>query len=144
MRHTMVVHKLYQNNSRDIWEILSPSPDLLRYKISLFKYHDLTDILIMSNQWNHQFWWWPGTRNWQANPDKWWHSLAIHTFAPYILIALVIRHLDEIPLGAKSSGGWINIKISPYQYRKSYCGDNRSYDRLISTMGFPILIRWHL
>ena len=44
-------------------------------------------------------------------------------------------------------GGWFNIKMSSYQYRKSHCGDKtiwRSSDRLISTMGFPILVRWHL
>ena len=35
---------------------------------------------------------------------------------------------------------WFHIKMS-HQYRKSHCG---SYDRLISTMGFPILIRHHL
>ena len=29
--------------------------------------------------------------------------------------------------------------MSSYQYRKTHCGD-----RLISTMGFPILVRWHL
>ena len=31
-----------------------------------------------------------------------------------------------------------------YQYRKSHVGIRRSYDRLISTMGFPILVRRHL
>ena len=36
------------------------------------------------------------------------------------------------------SGPRFNIKMSSYQYRKSH------YDRLISTMGFPILVRWHL
>ena len=41
-------------------------------------------------------------------------------------------------------GAWFNIKMSSYQYRKSLCGDRRSWDRLISTMGFPILVRWHL
>ena len=30
--------------------------------------------------------------------------------------------------------------MSSYQYRKSHCGDKS----LISTMGFPILVRWHL
>ena len=68
------------------------------------------------------------------------------------------------------SGPWLNIKMSSYRYRKSHCGDKtvirssylhngisyttsignpivvirRSKDRLISTMGFPILVRWHL
>ena len=34
-----------------------------------------------------------------------------------------------------------------YQYRKSHCGDKMddlSTVRLISTMGFPILVKWHL
>ena len=31
-----------------------------------------------------------------------------------------------------------------YQYRKSHCGYRRSYERLISTTRFPILVRWHL
>ena len=42
------------------------------------------------------------------------------------------------------TGGWINMKMSSYQYRKSHCGDKTIVDRLISTMGFPILVRWHL
>ena len=41
-------------------------------------------------------------------------------------------------------GVWINIKMPSYQYRKSIVEIRRSYDRLISTMGFPILVRWHL
>ena len=74
---------------------------------------------------------------------------------------------------ASFSTALIQYKMPSYQYRKSYCGDKtilrpsylhngisllvlnqglgnpiveirRSYDRLISTMGFPILIRWHL
>ena len=40
-------------------------------------------------------------------------------------------------------GDWFNIKTPSYQHRKSHCGDRRSYDRLISTMGFPILVRQH-
>ena len=61
---------------------------------------------------------------------------------------------------------WFNIKMLSYQYRKSHYGDETVvmmigsdnvvvpaprhylnqyyYDRLISTMGFPILVRWHL
>ena len=58
-------------------------------------------------------------------------------------------------------GGWFNMKMPSYQYRKSNYGDKtiirssiwipsigipimeirRSYDRLISIMGFPILVR---
>ena len=34
--------------------------------------------------------------------------------------------------------------MSYYQYRKSHVEIRRSYDRLISTMGFPILVRRHL
>ena len=44
----------------------------------------------------------------------------------------------------ETAGGWINIKMSSYQYRKSIVEIRRSYDRLISTMGFSILVRWHL
>ena len=36
-----------------------------------------------------------------------------------------------------SSGPWFSIKLWSYQYMESPFGD----DRLISTMGFPILIR---
>ena len=42
-------------------------------------------------------------------------------------------------------GPWFNIKMSSYQYRKSHCGDKTIYyDRLISTMGFRILVKRHL
>ena len=39
---------------------------------------------------------------------------------------------------------WFNIKMTSYQYKKSHSGDRRSDDRLISTIGFPILVRLHL
>ena len=39
------------------------------------------------------------------------------------------------------SGDRFNIKMASYQYRKSHC---ESFDPLISTMGFPILVRCHL
>ena len=39
---------------------------------------------------------------------------------------------------------WFNIKMTSYQYKKSHSGDRRSDDRLISTMGFPVLVRLHL
>ena len=46
------------------------------------------------------------------------------------------------------SGPWFNIKMSSYQFRKSHCGDKtvvRLFKvSLISTVGFPILVRWHL
>ena len=41
------------------------------------------------------------------------------------------------------AGSLFNIKISLYQYRKSHCWD-KPILRPISTMEFPILIRWHL
>ena len=45
----------------------------------------------------------------------------------------------------KQPGPQFNIKMTSYQYRKSHCGDKTiAYDRLISTMGFPILVRQHL
>ena len=43
-----------------------------------------------------------------------------------------------------NSGPWFNIKMTSYQYRESHCGDKTIYDRLISTMGFPMLVRRHL
>ena len=49
-----------------------------------------------------------------------------------------------IYISLKHSGGWFNIKMPSYQYRKSSVEIRRSYDRLISTMGFPILIKPHL
>ena len=39
-------------------------------------------------------------------------------------------------------GPWFNIKMSSYQCRKSHCGD-KTVVSLISTMGFPILVRQH-
>ena len=39
---------------------------------------------------------------------------------------------------------WFNIKMTSYQHRKSHCGDKTILRPLISTMGFPILVRWHL
>ena len=41
-------------------------------------------------------------------------------------------------------GPWFNIKMTSCQYRKFHVEIRRSYDRLISTMGFPILVRRHL
>ena len=52
-------------------------------------------------------------------------------------------HYDVTVIELKS-GPWFNIKMTSYQCRKSHCGDKRSYDRLISTIWFPILVRWHL
>ena len=39
---------------------------------------------------------------------------------------------------------WINIKMSSYQYRKSIMEIRRSYDSLLSTIGYLILVRRHL
>ena len=41
-------------------------------------------------------------------------------------------------------GGSFNIKMSSYQIGNPIVEIRRSYDRLISTMGFPILVRLHL
>ena len=34
--------------------------------------------------------------------------------------------------------------MASYQCRKSHCGDKTVENRLVSIMGFPILVRWHL
>ena len=43
------------------------------------------------------------------------------------------------------SGGWFNIKMPSYEYRKSHCGDKTilrpSY---LKKMGFPVQVRWYL
>ena len=44
----------------------------------------------------------------------------------------------------EGSGRRFNNKMTSYQYRKFHWEIRRSYDRLISTMGFPILVRRHL
>ena len=54
--------------------------------------------------------------------NTWWNSGSAYIFIP----------------PWQFTGPWFNIKMSSYQYRKSHCGD------LISTMGFPILVRCHL
>ena len=61
----------------------------------------------------------------------------------YIALTLAIK-LYDISLTIFKNGFRLGnsalIKMSSYQYRKS----QRWLDRLISTMGFPILVRWHL
>ena len=42
-----------------------------------------------------------------------------------------------------SDGHWFKIKMLSYQYRKSHCADKMIIRLFISTIGFPILIRWH-
>ena len=41
-------------------------------------------------------------------------------------------------------GPWFNIRWHLTSIGNPIVGIRRSYDRLISTMGFPILVRWHL
>ena len=45
----------------------------------------------------------------------------------------------------RTSGGWFNIKMASYQYRKSHCGEKTilrpSY---LHNVGLSILVRWHL
>ena len=45
---------------------------------------------------------------------------------------------------AGRTGGWFNKKMLSYHYKNPIVEIRRSYGRLISTMGFPILVRWHL
>ena len=49
-----------------------------------------------------------------------------------------------VPQGTRTFGSWFNIKMPSYQYRNPIMEIRQSYDRLISTMGFPILVRRHL
>ena len=44
----------------------------------------------------------------------------------------------------KPSGPWFNIKMSSNSIGIPIVEMRRSYDRLISTMGFHLLVRWHL
>ena len=67
-----------------------------------------------------------------------WHLIPL---ANLLFIELILRHIKKNTMRFIITGGWINIKMSSYQYRKSHCGDKKIYSRLISTMGFPILIR---
>ena len=48
-----------------------------------------------------------------------------------------LKHAHMRPI--EIPGDWFNIKMSSYQYKKHHCGNH-----LISTIGFPILIRWHI
>ena len=38
--------------------------------------------------------------------------------------------------------GWFNVNMSLYPYRKSHLEIRLSYERLISTMGYPIVVKW--
>ena len=44
----------------------------------------------------------------------------------------------------KGPGGWFNIEMPPYQYRKSFCGDKTILRLSYLHNGLPILVRWHL
>ena len=48
------------------------------------------------------------------------------------------------PTSSLCPGSWFNIKIHLTSMGIPIVEIRRSYDRLISTKGFPILIRWHL
>ena len=41
-------------------------------------------------------------------------------------------------------GGWFNIKMPSYQYRKSHCGDKTILRPFYLRMGFLIQVRWHI
>ena len=58
---------------------------------------------------------------------------------PEIKMVIYVEPKCLISFSWGGGGGWFNIKLTSYQYRKSHFGDN-----LISTMGFPILVRWQL
>ena len=48
-------------------------------------------------------------------------------------------------IAVKSSGPWLNIKMSSYQYRKSHCGDKTfAKTVLISAVGINVLVKWDL
>ena len=48
---------------------------------------------------------------------SWTHSNEINTWLSYWIFRAIGAK------GARKSGPWFNIKMSPYQYRKSHCGD---------------------
>ena len=58
---------------------------------------------------------------------------------PYLLKSSHCKSFED-----RAPGPWFNIKMSSYQYRKSIVEIRWSYDRLISPMGFPILVRRYL
>ena len=72
--------------------------------------------------------------HWLGVNLEWTLCLHRHLIAQFRLIIRL-----QIP-----SGPWFNIKMPTYQYRKSYCGDKTVVRSSYSTMGFPILVRWHL
>ena len=53
-------------------------------------------------------------------------------------------YVNRLYISILSSGPLFNIKMPSYQYGKCHSEIRRSLDRLISTMGFAILVRWHL
>ena len=62
-----------------------------------------------------------------------------HSFHIHFMI-----DVGMVPYGTRTAGGWFNIKMTFTSIVNPIVKIRRSYDRLISTMGFPILVRWHL
>ena len=85
-----------------------------------------------------QTWFWPHT---DRQMDRWMDRN--ETSIPLSTSLKRVHKKRVLATDEKITGGWFNKKMSSYQYRKSHCGSG-SYDRLISTMGFPIPVRRHL
>ena len=64
--------------------------------------------------------------------------------AENILVYRVFRCEMKLPTRKRKPGPWFHIKMSFYHYRKSHCGDKTVANHFIFTMGFPIMVRWHL
>ena len=77
------------------------------------------------------------------NTDNYVNTKAAHVLAPHVArsSAAMILTVDK---RGRAPGGWFNIKMLSYQHRNYHCGDKMIYDHLISTMGFPILVKRHL
>ena len=54
---------------------------------------------------------------------------------------MVVGSLTALLLGIET--GHLKIKLPPYQYRSYVVEIRWSYEDFISTMRFPILVRWH-
>ena len=73
-----------------------------------------------------------------------------YTICRQIRFQALIKKLNSkiihcVPLNMYAAWGWLNIKMSSYKYIGNPIMEIRlSYDRLISTMGFLILVRWYL
>ena len=118
-------------NKNGIWKYLWPSK---------FEW-DISNIV---------FSWWPSTAKYL---DIYTHNADL-VQVPYVYGNWRVRHPLIASHRCIEPGGWFYIKMPSYQYRKSHCWDKtilrpsyllrRSYDRRISTMGFPILVRRQL